>query len=38
MNRLIWHVNSILLRMSWIFMSPQEKYAYLWAKTKNQGE
>ena len=34
MSRLIGHAKSISLHLRWILMSPQEKYACLWAKTK----
>jgi len=34
MSRLIGHTKSIAFHLRWIFMSPQERYECLWAKTK----
>jgi hypothetical protein len=33
MNRLFRYVKSISFHLKWLFMSAQERYAYLWAKT-----
>ena len=38
MNRIIGCVKSFLFHLRWLLMSPHEKYAYLWAKTKKSRE
>jgi hypothetical protein len=38
MNELIGYVKSISFHLRWIFMSSERRYAYLWAKTKKQGD
>ena len=38
MNGLIGYVKSISFHLRWIFMSPHERYAYLWARTKKLGD
>ncbi len=38
MNGLIRYVESISFYLRWIFISPRERYAYLWAKTKKLGD
>jgi hypothetical protein len=37
MKRLIRYVKAISFRLRGIFMSPQERYASLWSKTKKLG-
>jgi hypothetical protein len=34
MRGLIGHVKAISLRLRWVFMSPQARYACLWTRTK----
>ena len=34
MNGLIEYIKSISFNVRWMFMSPKERYAHLWAKTK----
>ena len=34
MNRIDSNRKSNLFRMKWVFMSPKERYAYLWSKTR----
>ncbi len=34
MNELMGRVKSVSVHLRWIFMSPQERYTHLWAKTK----
>ena len=38
MNELIGYVKSLSFRLKWLFLSPQERYAYLWDKTKKQDD
>jgi hypothetical protein len=38
MERLIRCVKPISFRLRWFFMSPQERYASLWTKTKKLGD
>ena len=38
MNELIVYAKSISFHLRWIFMSSERRYAYLWAKTKEQGD
>jgi hypothetical protein len=38
MKRLIGYIEPLLFQMKWIFMSPKERYASLWAKTKKLGD
>ena len=38
MSRLIGHAKLISFQFRWILMSPQERYACLWAKTKKLGD
>jgi hypothetical protein len=38
MNGLIGHVKAITFHTKWVFMSPQERYAYLWTRTKKLGD
>jgi hypothetical protein len=38
MNSLIMYINSISLKFKWIFLSPEERYARLWARTKKLSE
>jgi hypothetical protein len=38
MNGLIAYVKSISFPLGWIFMSPSEQYACLWARTKKLGD
>ena len=37
MNGLIGNVKALSFHSRWIFKSPQERYAYLWARTKKLG-
>jgi len=37
MNRLIGYIKAISLRLRWLFMSPKERYPYLWAITRKMG-
>jgi len=37
MRKLTRKVKSITLRTKWIFMSPKERYAFLWARTQKLG-
>jgi hypothetical protein len=34
----IGNIKSIAFHLRWIFMSPQERYSYLWNKTKKLGD
>jgi len=36
-NGLIGYLESFSFHLRWIVMSPQEKYSYLWARTKKLG-
>jgi hypothetical protein len=38
MKELIGYIKSLSFHLRWLFLSPQERYAYLWAKTKNLGD
>jgi hypothetical protein len=34
MKRWIVHTKSVSFQVRWIFMSPLERYSYLWARTQ----
>ncbi len=34
MNRLTGYTRSTSFHVKWLFMSPKERYAYLWRKTR----
>jgi hypothetical protein len=38
MDGLIRYVKSLSFHLNWIFLSPQKKYACLWARTKKLGD
>jgi len=38
MKELVGYIKSLSFHLRWLFLSPQERYAYLWAKTKKQGD
>ncbi len=38
MNRLVRYIKSISFRLRWFFMSPEERYACLWTRTKKLGD
>jgi len=38
MNGLVEFVKSISFHLKWIFMSPRERYAHLWATTRKLAE
>jgi hypothetical protein len=38
MKDLIGYIKSISFHLRWIFMSSERRYAYLWARTKKQGD
>ena len=37
MNELVGYIKSLSFHLRWLFLSPQERYAYLWARTKKLG-
>jgi hypothetical protein len=38
MKGLIEHLKSFSFHLRWLFLSPQARYAFLWAKTKKLGD
>jgi hypothetical protein len=38
MDRWFGQVRSMSFQLRWVFMSSQERYAYLWARTKKLNE
>ena len=38
MKGLIGQIKSLSFHLRWLFLSPQERYRYLWTKTKKLGD
>jgi hypothetical protein len=38
MKELLRFLKKVSLRFTWVFMSPREKYRYLWSITKKMGD